>query len=311
MTPPKVLVIGDIMRDIVVRPSGPIRPATDQRASIAIGPGGSGANQAAWLAHCGVPVRLLACVGAADRPAEEDRLRRAGVEPALVGHPGLPTGRLIALIDPGGERSFLTDRGANDGLHPAALPAGLLGGVGHLHLSGYALVGEATRAAALHLLGAARAAGLPISFDPGSAGFVEDMGAGELFAGLGDAQLCAANAAEAESLTGETDPERQITALTGHFDLVVLKRGAEGALAGHRDGWRWRAAAPAVAVVDTIGAGDAFLAGFLAGVLTGVSVRTSLERAVALGSVAVGIAGGLPEPAVMASAAKGFSGEAG
>lgn len=294
MTPPKVLVIGDVMRDIVVRLAGPIRPATDQRASIELRSGGSGANQAAWLAHCGVPVRFLGCVGAADRAFEEERLRRLGVEPALVGHPSLPTGQLIALTGPDGERSFLTDRGANDGLHPAALPPGLLEDVRHVHLSGYALVGEATRTAALQLLEATRAIGLPLSFDPGSAGFVADIGAAPLLAALGQAEFCAANADEAVSLTGETDPERQITALAASFALVLIKQGPGGARAGHRDGRRWRAPAPVVAVVDTIGAGDAFLAGYLAGMLAGGSVQASLERAVALGAVAVGIPGGLP-----------------
>lgn len=294
MTPPFVLVMGDVMRDIVVRPAGPIRPATDQRATIRVRPGGSGANQAAWLAHCGVPVRFLACVGEADRVTEDDRLRRLGVEPALVGHPSLPTGQLIALIDPDGERSFLTDRGANDGLHTAALPPRLLEGVRHLHLSGYALVGEPTRAAALHVLAAAGAADIPVSFDPGSAGFVREIGAALLLDAVTGAQLCVANGDEAESLTGETQPERQVAALATSFDLVLLKRGAAGALASHRDGRRWSASAPAVPVADTIGAGDAFLAGFLATALAGGSVQASLDRAVALGAAAVGVAGGLP-----------------
>lgn len=294
MTPPLVLVIGDVMRDIVVHPAGPIRPATDQRASIRVWPGGSGANQAAWLAHCGVAVRFLACVGEADRPAEEDRLCRLGIEPALVGHPSLPTGQLVALIGRDGERSFLTDRGANDGLPTAALPPGLLKGVRHLHLSGYALVGEATRAAARHVLEMARAAGLPVSFDPGSAGFVREIGPAMPLAALHGAQLCAANGEEAESLTGETAPERQMAALATAFDLVLLKQGAAGALAGHRDGRRWSAKAPAVPVVDTIGAGDAFLAGFLATSLAGGSVQASLDRAVALGADAVRRPGGLP-----------------
>lgn len=294
MTPPLILVMGDVMRDIVVRPAGPILPATDQRASICVRPGGSGANQAAWLVHCGVAARFLACVGEADRATEEGRLRRLGVEPALVAHPTLPTGQLIALIDPDGERSFLTDRGANDGLHAAALPPGLLDGVRHLHLSGYALVGEATRAAALHVLAAARAADIPVSFDPGSAGFIGEIGAALLLAAVSGTQLCVANVDEAECLTAETQPERQMAALAMCFDLVLLKRGAAGALAGHRDGRRWSTDGPVVPVVDTIGAGDAFLAGFLATALAGGSVQVSLDRAVALGATAVGIAGGLP-----------------
>ena len=55
-------------------------------------------------------------VGAADVAAETARLTEAGVTPHLVGDPERPTGRLVALIDPSGERSFFTDRGANEAL---------------------------------------------------------------------------------------------------------------------------------------------------------------------------------------------------
>lgn len=289
-----VLVLGDIMTDVVVRLEGPIRRGTDRRATIRRHAGGSGANQAAWLAYCGVPVRLLACVGAADRAAERAGLAAQGVATCLVAHPGLPTGQLIALVDPDGERSFLTDRGANDALALPALPSDLFDAVGHLHVSGYACVGPETRATARFLIGEARRRGLPVSFDPGSAGFVTELGAPLVLDWAAGATLCVANQDEALALTGSPDPQGQLQALNAHFELAVLKRGAAGAQARHRDDRRWEASAPAVPVIDTIGAGDAFLAGFLAGILAGRDIETALARAVLRGSQAVGLSGGRP-----------------
>ena len=112
----RALVIGDVMTDVVVRPEGPVVRGSDRRASITVQPGGSAANQAAWLARCGAGVDFVARVGAADVESETARFREIGVTPYLVGDPDRETGRLIALIDPDGERSFLTDRGANEAL---------------------------------------------------------------------------------------------------------------------------------------------------------------------------------------------------
>lgn len=292
MTPGGVLVVGDVMRDVVVRPRGPMRRGTDQRASVDVVPGGAGANQATWLARFGVPVRLAACVGRDDLDAQARYLRGCGVDPVLTAHATLPTGSLVALVDVDGERSFLTDRGANDGLCRADLPAAVMDGVGHLHLSGYALVGERTRVTALDLIEDARRAGSTTSIDPGSAGFLADLGRERVRTWIGRASLCILNADEAAMLTGTAEVDGQLNDLTTWCDLVVLKQGAEAAVAAQRDGARWWARPPRVAVVDTVGAGDAFLAAFLARWLAGEPPGPCLDSAVRAGAESVTRVGG-------------------
>ena len=49
-----VLVVGDVMTDILVKPEGPIALGADRRATIRLLPGGAGANQAWWQAQEGV-----------------------------------------------------------------------------------------------------------------------------------------------------------------------------------------------------------------------------------------------------------------
>ena len=72
---------------------------------------------------------------------------------------------------------------------------------------------------------------------------------------------------------------------------VVVKLGAVGALAA-RDAALVRASAPRVEVVDTVGAGDSFDAGFLAGFLSERSDEESLELACACGALSTRAAGG-------------------
>src|SRR5690606_9956717 len=118
----RVLVVGDVMTDIIVVPEGAIVPGSDRRASIRNRPGGSGANQAVWLAAAGAPVVFAARVGMTERGMYENYFRGLGVVPVLAGDKDLPSGVLVTLLDPSGERSFLTDRGANLNLAPDDLP---------------------------------------------------------------------------------------------------------------------------------------------------------------------------------------------
>jgi sugar/nucleoside kinase (ribokinase family) len=290
----RVLVLGDVMIDLLVRPEGPIAIGADRRAKIVARSGGSGANQAVWLAHYGVKARFVGRVGAADRDFETNILREAGVEAHIAADESRETGRLIALIDPQGERSFLTDRGANDGLVASDVPDKLLDDVDHAHISGYSFIGSQARSAAVDLLERAKARGVPTSVDPASSEFLREIGPSNFIAWTRGADIAFPNEDEALALTGAQDPDEQIAHLRAHYSMVVLKRGAAGSAvaAGAR---RWRALAPRVAAIDTTGAGDAFLAAFLAARLSGAPVDICLHRANEAGAAATLFLGGRPE----------------
>ena len=289
-----VVVVGDIMTDIVVKPRGLPAPNTDQQATITPLPGGSAANQAAWLAASGIPVRLVARVSQADHEAQSRALRDAGVDPVLASDPSRPTGSLVALIAPDGERSFFTDRGANDGLDRDDLPDAVLDGAALLHVSGYALVSPGPRAAMLDFMAEARRRRLPITLDPGSAGFLRQIGPEPFLRWTAGATICFPNADEAATLAATEDPGEQLRCLADIYDLLVVKRGAAGAEAATRHGDRWTAPAKPAAVLDTSGAGDAFLAAFLASYVKGASVPICLARAVEAGAKATESLGGRP-----------------
>jgi sugar/nucleoside kinase (ribokinase family) len=290
--PPRILVIGDVMTDVIVRPEGPLARGSDRRASITFQPGGSAANQAAWLASFGVNVDFVARVGLADVESETARLKAIAVTPHLIGDPKHETGRLVALIDTDGERSFLTDRGANEALEAADIPDALIERAALIHLSGYSFFAPSPRAAVLDAM--RRAGDKPISVDPASAEFLREVEADRFLAWTRGASILFPNEEEATILAGSTDPETQCARLAKHYPLVVIKRGAAGAQA--MEGARlWRVNAPKVEAVDTTGAGDAFVAVFLAARLSGADIQPALEGAVAAGAAAVTIVGGQPK----------------
>jgi sugar/nucleoside kinase (ribokinase family) len=292
---PVVLVIGDVMTDILAKPDGPIAVGADRRATVRAIAGGAGANQACWLAREGVTVRFVARVGHEDHSRQTADLAAYGVDPRLGSDLTQPTGVLVTLVSPGGERSFLTDRGANLHLQSSDLPDALLDGVNLVHVSGYALFEPGPRSAVLDFLREVERRKIPFAVDPASYSFLHEVGPTQFLDWTRKASIFFPNEDEAAVLTGETEPSGQLEALTKVYPLVVLKRGAEGATAANAArGRRWSVPAPAADVLDTSGAGDAFLGGFLGAYLRGEGVEESLRRAVTLGSLAVTMLGARP-----------------
>ena len=172
----------------------------------------------------------------------------------------------------------------------------LLDGIDLLHVSGYALFEEVPRAAVLALLAEAKRRSIPFSVDPASYSFLQEVGAERFLDWTRGAQLFFPNADEAAVLSGEAEPQAQLAMLARLFRVVALKRGARGAIASEGER-RWSAPAPAVEVVDTSGAGDAFLGGFVAAYLRGEGLEAALRRGVELGSLAVTMLGARPSHA--------------
>lgn len=289
-----VLVVGDVMTDIIVRPEGPVVIGSDRRARIESHAGGSGANQAVWLAAKGVDVRFVARVGARDAEALAARFAAQGVTALLRADPAAPSGTLVTLVDPDGERSFLTDRGANLYLCPDDLPETLLDGVRLLLVSGYSLFAPGPRMAVMGLLAAARQCGVKTAIDAASVGFLQEVGPAAFLDWTTGIDTIFANADEARVLTGKLRRPDQVAALCAHYGRAVIKLGAEGALAGGKTGLLASATAPKVDVVDSTGAGDAFAAGFIAADLAGAAIEGALQAGVRAGAAAVTEVGGQP-----------------
>lgn len=290
----QVVVVGDLMVDVLAAMSGPLARGSDTPSRVRTTGGGSAANVAAWLAQAGVPATLVVRVGddVLGREAVA-ALGSAGVDVRAVLDPARTTGTCLVLVEPGGERSMLPDAGANGGLSPDDLPRDAFRPGAHLHLSGYALLNEGSRPAALGALEQAREARMRVSVDPSSTALLRAVGPDRFLWWTEHADLLLANAEEAAELTGLRDPYAAAEALGATYGEVVVKRGDHGAL------WRGgfitaSAPAEAVEVVDTTGAGDAFAAGFLASWLLHPEPESALAAGNRLAARAVTRPGGRP-----------------
>ncbi|MET7456398.1 sugar kinase [Streptomyces sp. NPDC005574] len=294
-----LLVVGDVITDVVARHRGPLAPGTDTASAIRTLPGGAGANVACWAARRGAEVRLLGRVGADTAGWHERELTACGVRSRLVVDPLAPTGTVICLVDSGAaaERTFLTDSGASLRLDPDDWSDALLDGVVRLHLSGYLLFSEPSRALVAVAVASARARGVPVSLDPASAGFLEQLGVDRFLALTEGVSVLLPSRDEACLLTGLADPADAAAKLSRQVPLVVVKQGADGALIARSGAVRARVPAVPVTPCDTTGAGDAFTGAFLASLLAGATAEDAAREGCRAGALAVQRVGGRPPPA--------------
>ena len=290
----QILVVGDVMTDIIAVPEGPLIKGSDRRAQVRTRPGGSGANQAVWLGAMGADVMFAARVGADDLSFYEGFFRQRNVAPALIADAEQPSGALVTIVDTDGERSFLTDRGANLNLCPADLPATLLDGIGMVMVSGYSFFAPKPRTAVRGLLAEAKARGIAVAIDPASVGFLHEVGPDNFIEWTAGADWLFANESEAEALCAVAGFEDQMRVLGQSYATVVIKRGRYGAALGNQDGVKLALSAPIVRVVDSTGAGDAFAAGFIASYLADPQEEAALAAGIAAGAKAVQSIGGQP-----------------
>jgi ribokinase len=276
-----IIVFGSINLDLVTRVERfPSPGETIAGGSFATYPGGKGANQALAAARAGAKVRMVGAVGRdtfAD-PALE-LLVAGGVDVSGVTRVDGATGCAIILVDAAGENCIAIVAGANAQLDPTGIADEELTPDSLLVLqqevparANAALLERAHRLGARTLLNAAPAR--PVSCD-----VVDQL------------DFLVVNELEAATLGGALGwplmPEPFARAAVGsHAALtVVVTLGAQGALAMNRERV-WRVDAPAVDVVDTTAAGDAFVGALAASLEGGDELARALRSGVAAGSVA-------------------------
>lgn len=314
MTPPgsrpfDLLVAGELNPDVLV--SGPdVRPAFGQVEKLVEGirltVGSSSAITACGAARLGLRVAFVGVVGR-DLFGRSmlEALEERGVDVgACRVDPDLPTGATV-ILSRRSDRAILTALGTIEALRGEHLDGALLARARHLHV-GSVYLQDRLRDELPSVFTRARRLGLTTSFDPNW----DPTGAwdGGLDALLATADVVLPNREEARRMAGRDDDLAAAGVLhargaaaggTGAGPLVAVKLGADGGLA--TDGARMiRVTAPAVPLVDTTGAGDAFDAGFLAGWLGGRDIAEALRLAVACGALSLRAVGGTEGQATLA-----------
>lgn len=287
--PAPVTVLGDLNLDLVLEvPAIPLPGGDGVASRQRIGFGGAAANTAVVLHRLGVPSRVLSCVGDDDWGASATAaLTDTGVQTGLVRRTALDSTSLnVVAVTPDGERTMLAYRGASALLEPADVPDDLSG---DLHVSGYALLAEPQRAAAVEAARRAHSLGARISLDIPVDPVTSTPE--ELREFLPSVDVLVIGADEASALSGEREPAAAGRRLAQRgIALVAVKLGARGALL-IEDGAVIEVAALRVDVVDSTGAGDAFCAGLIAALRAGADTETAGIIAAACGAAAVATRG--------------------
>jgi sugar/nucleoside kinase (ribokinase family) len=246
-----VCALGDLTLDVIVRLAGPIAVGGDTTAEIRVGPGGQAANVAAWAADLGATARFIGKTGADDAgDLVRTKLAAYGVE--ILGPIEGRNGSICSLVSPEGDRSMAADRGTARELRADEVEPSWVAGCAYLHVSGYALMVQPIRGAALRATELARAEGARISVDLASWSAIRDSGV--------ESFRDAVHAVQPDVVFANEDEERMVG--RSLVDAVwILKRGARGC---SFDGDE-REAVPVERVVDSTGAGDALAAGWIVG----------------------------------------------
>ncbi len=238
--------------------------------------GGQAANAAYALARLDVPVILLGRVGADDDGAFlKESL--AGVNLDHLVTEG-ESGRAYILVDPGKERTILVAPHTNDELTENDIPLEVVADSAFVHVTSFVGDGplNAQRHALQHLAG-----NLRVCFDPG-----------ELYARRGREALGDILEQTETLLVTEKEWELLGGAMRGHINwappVVLVKRGAKGSRLLTPVRYLDFPPYEPERVVDTVGAGDVFAAGYIAGLFQGLNLPQSVRLAGALAAFALG-----------------------
>lgn len=281
----RVVVVGSLNADLVLGVDRIPRPGeTALATSVTERCGGKGANQAVAAARAGALVRMVGCVGPDPAGARLlAALAAEGVDGSGVRVADTATGLAVVTVERTGENAITVAAGANQDCTPETVRAGLAGLTGaDVVVAQAEIPDDAVREAAV----AARACGalFVLNLAPYRALEMQLSGPGDVLV---------VNQHEAQALARDlgvaAEPQALRTAVGAAGVVVTL--GAEGADLATGAGVRRVPASPVQRVVDTTGAGDAFVGALAAAIASGRSLEEAVRWGGAAGALAVGSAG--------------------
>lgn len=298
-----LVTLGETMGLVAADGIGPLEFAK----GFSLGIGGAESNVAIGVARLGGDATWLGRVGPdATGDLIERRLRAEGVHAVVIRDQSF-TGLMVKYHRTGAllHVDYHRKGSAGSRLTPADLPADLLTTAEILHVTGITpALSDTARATTFQAVETARAAGVTVSVDVNyRAKLWSRYDAGPILRDLvSRADIVFAGPEEAEVLLGPGVPPAEGLAALGPAEVVIKDgaRGCKALIAGER----LAAKALEVKVVDPVGAGDAFVAGYLSDHLAGAKPADRLATAIAAGAFAVTVPGdceGLPSRADLAT----------
>ena len=297
-----VLVAGEINPDLIL--SGNVVPEFGQveklidSAKLAVG--SSSAIFACGAARLGLKVAFIGVCGDdvfGRFMLDEMSKRQVDIENVIVAQSG-STG-LSVILNQSSDRAILTHPGLIAELQASHISDDLLRDSKHLHVASYFLQTK-LQPHLPNLFRRARGLGLSTSLDTNYDPSEKWIGFDEL---LSVTNIFLPNEREELSLSGKSNVDEAASKLGSKVEALAIKLGAEGALGVRKDS-RVRVASIPVNVIDTVGAGDSFDAGFIYGYLNQWSLEKSLRLACVCGALSTQQAGGTSGQPTLAEAVK-------
>ena len=238
--------------------------------------GGSAANTMSGLARLGIEAGFLSKIGTDEVGAFfKKQMVETNVKPQLLTST-TPSGRVIAMVTPDGERTFATCLGAAAEMRADDIRPELFDRWDIFYVEGYLVANPSMLRKAI---ATAKDKGLTIAIDMASYNVVEESREFMLDLINNYVDIVFANEKEAFALTG-MEPEAALHFIAERCQIAVVKVGAKGAFVQRGD--EVVTIPPLEAdVVDTTGAGDMLAAGFLAGLVKG----ENLEKCGMMGAI--------------------------
>lgn len=231
-------------------------------------PGGSASNVIHGIANLG----LKAALGGSIAEDEDGKiftkdLEETGVKNCIT-HKKSDTGIAASLITPDRERTFIVHYGAADQYKPRDLDKETLKKSKYLHLTGYGF--ESMNKTVRKAASIAKNHDVEVSFDLADPKVIQRNKKG-LKKFLKKVNIIFANEEEAKTFTGETSPEKALEQLAKYSRIAVVKLGEKGAMVGSGS-VIFKVRGYKANLINTLGAGDGFAAGFLYGLCKGHSI---------------------------------------
>jgi sugar/nucleoside kinase (ribokinase family) len=294
--PRRLVLVGSVVVDLLLFVDRLPDRGGDLLARQLVAGAGGGFNVLVGAVRLGMEAAFGGRTGAGVLGAQARRaLERAGVQALLPPDERADTGLVVGLVEPDGERTFVTAPGTEARLSPDDLRALRLRGGDAVYVSGYDLVYPVSGQSLQEWM-----PGLPdhllVAVDPGP--LVADIPAERLELVLGRTNLLSVSAGEAAAMTGLRDPAAAAARLVSRVAagaLVVVRAGSRGC-------WLAAGAEPLhvpgrpARVVDTTGAGDAHVAAFLVRLSLGDDPAAAAWAANVAASLAVERAGAAAGP---------------
>jgi sugar/nucleoside kinase (ribokinase family) len=287
-----VLTLGDLCADLVVSGKDVV-PQFGQKEKMlgdySLEMGGSTSIFACQAAKLGLNTALIGKVGDDEFGALiRKTLKQAGVSLEYVKtDPAEKTG-LTVILNAGNDRAIMTYAGTIDAVAKHDVPDALLKATRHFHIGSYFLM-KRIQPHYPALLKKLKKYGVTISLDT-NWDPAEKWDSG-IWKVLPLVDIFFPNANEARLIARERSLEQAVKKLQKVVPVLVIKKGEQGAEA-YAGGKKFAAPALKLKVVDTVGAGDSFDAGFLYGFLSGKSIADALEIGCLCGSLNTAMPGG-------------------